>query len=140
MRPSPRRWSVFAVAGAALLSLAQPAALSAAHAAAAATTDSAAPTAPAAQRNVPPGTHSVTLITGDVVVTRQSGAAGGTVDVRSATGAPADAHIMESNGDLMCIPAPFSPMWRRARWTSACSTSAGPWRAATTTHIATSCR
>ncbi|MFG3022560.1 S8 family serine peptidase [Streptomyces sp. NPDC048254] len=97
---------MFAVAGAALLSLAQPAALSAAHAAAAATDGSA---APAAQRNVPPGTHSVTLITGDVVVTRQSGAGRGTVDVRGAAGAEAQAHIMETNGDLYVYPDSVLP-------------------------------
>ncbi|MET9407992.1 S8 family serine peptidase [Streptomyces sp. NPDC002935] len=109
MRSSPRRWSVFAVVGAALLSLAQPAALSAAHAAATAPvpTDS---TAPAAQHNVPPGAHTVTLVTGDVVTTRRSGGkAGGTVDVRSATGAPVDAHIMESNGDLYVYPGSVLP-------------------------------
>ncbi|MGW9027897.1 S8 family peptidase [Streptomyces sp. NPDC055722] len=94
---------MFAVAGAALLSLAQPAAVSAAHAAA---TDSA---APAAQRNVPPGAHSVTLITGDVVVTRRSGAAGGTVDVQGAAGTQAQARIMESNGDLYVYPESVLP-------------------------------
>ncbi|MEU1599464.1 hypothetical protein ABZ468_43335 [Streptomyces sp. NPDC005708] len=94
---------MFAVAGAALLSLAQPAAVSAAHAAA---TDS---PAPAAQRNVPPGAHSVTLITGDVVVTRRSGAAGGTVDVQGAAGTQAQARIMESNGDLYVYPESVLP-------------------------------
>lgn len=98
---------MLAVAGAALLSLVQPAALSPAHAAASATTDS---TAPAAQRNVPSGVHTVTLITGDVVTTRQSGSkVGGTVDVRSATGAPADAHVMESNDDLYVYPNSVLP-------------------------------
>ncbi|MDX2644295.1 S8 family serine peptidase [Streptomyces sp. PA03-1a] len=97
---------MFAVAGAALLSLAQPVAMSAAHAAASATTDSA---APAAQRNVPPGVHSVTLITGDVVVTRQSGAGGGTVQVRSAAGTQAQARITESNGDLYVYPESVLP-------------------------------
>ncbi|MGY5036019.1 S8 family serine peptidase [Streptomyces sp. 900116325] len=107
MRSSPTRWSVLAIAGAALLSLVQPAALSPAHAAASATTDSAAPTA---QRHVPSGVHTVTLITGDVVTTRQSGSkAGGTVDVRSATGAPADAHVMESNDDLYVYPNSVLP-------------------------------
>ncbi|MET8420562.1 S8 family peptidase [Streptomyces sp. NPDC005134] len=103
MRSSPKRWSVFAVAGAALLSLAQPAALSAAHAASPA--PGPADSAPTTPRNVPSGVHTVTLVTGDVVTTRQTGSkAGGTVDVRSATGAPADAHVMESNGDLYVIP------------------------------------
>ncbi|MFE4958087.1 S8 family serine peptidase [Streptomyces sp. NPDC056653] len=103
MRSSPRRWSVFAVAGAAVLSLAQPAALSAAHAASPA--PGPADSAPTTPQNVPPGAHTVTLITGDVVTTRHAGSkAGGTVDVRSATGAPVDAHVMESNGDLYVIP------------------------------------
>ncbi|MET7311286.1 S8 family serine peptidase [Streptomyces sp. NPDC005571] len=103
MRSSPKRWSVFAVAGAALLSLAQPAALPAAHAASPA--PGPADSAPTTPRNVPSGVHTVTLVTGDVVTTRQTGSkAGGTVDVRSATGAPADAHVMESNGDLYVIP------------------------------------
>ncbi|MGW3691135.1 S8 family peptidase [Streptomyces sp. NPDC005125] len=94
---------MFAVAGAALLSLAQPAALSAAHAASPA--PGPADSAPTTPRNVPSGVHTVTLVTGDVVTTRQTGSkAGGTVDVRSATGAPADAHVMESNGDLYVIP------------------------------------
>ncbi len=97
---------MFAVAGAALLSLAQPAALSAAHAAASAATDSA---APAAQRNVPPGTHSVTLITGDVVVTRQSSAGRGTVDVRGPAGTQAQARITESNGNLYVYPDSVLP-------------------------------
>ncbi|MET8406207.1 S8 family serine peptidase [Streptomyces sp900116325] len=103
MRSSAKRWSVFAVAGAALLSLAQPAALSAAHAAS--PVPGPADSAPTTPRNVPSGVHTVTLVTGDVVTTRQTGSkAGGTVDVRSATGAPADAHVMESNGDLYVIP------------------------------------
>lgn len=94
---------MFAVAGAALLSLAQPAALSAAHAASPAPVP--ADSAPTTPHNVPSGVHTVTLVTGDVVTTRRSGGkAGGTVDVRSATGAPVDAHVMESNGDLYVMP------------------------------------
>ncbi|MER5901887.1 S8 family serine peptidase [Streptomyces mirabilis] len=97
-----------AVAGAALLSLAQPAALSAAHAASPAPVP--ADSAPTTPQNVPPGAHTVTLVTGDVVTTRQTGSkAGGTVDVRSATGAPVDAHIMESNGDLYVYPGSVLP-------------------------------
>ncbi|MEU0434037.1 S8 family serine peptidase [Streptomyces sp. NPDC006290] len=108
MRSSPRRWSVFAVAGAALLSLAQPAALSAAHAASPA--PGPADSAPTTPHKVPSGVHTVTLVTGDVVTTRQSGSkAGGTVDVRSATGAPVDAHVMESNGDLYVYPGSVLP-------------------------------
>jgi subtilisin family serine protease len=92
---------VLAAAGAALLSLANPAAAGAAHATASATDG---PTAPDIPRDVPPGAHTVTLITGDIVITRQAGAAGGTVEVRGADGARADAHIMESGGDLYVYP------------------------------------
>jgi subtilisin family serine protease len=53
---------------------------------------------------VPPGTHSVTLITGDVVTTHQSAGTGGTVDVRGADGTPAQARIMEAGGDLYVYP------------------------------------
>ncbi|MDX3094639.1 S8 family serine peptidase [Streptomyces sp. ME19-03-3] len=106
MRPSPRRWSVFAAAGAALVSMAQPAAVSAAYAAPSASAGS---DARAARSNVPPGVHTVTLITGDVVSTRQSGAAGGTVEVRGAGGAKARAHIMESRGDLYVYPESALP-------------------------------
>jgi subtilisin family serine protease len=56
----------------------------------------------------PPGVHSVTLITGDVVTTRQSGA-GGTVDVRRSDGSPADAQIMESGNDLFVYPQAAMP-------------------------------
>ncbi|MEU4095814.1 S8 family serine peptidase [Streptomyces sp. NPDC026673] len=80
--------------------------MSAAHAAAPAATGSA---APAAQRNVPPGVHSITLITGDIVITRQSGASGGTVEVRGAGGTKARAHIMESGGDLYVYPESALP-------------------------------
>ncbi|MFI8182830.1 S8 family serine peptidase [Actinacidiphila glaucinigra] len=97
---------MFAAAGAALLSLAQPAALSAAHAAAPASTGS---DAPAPRGNVPPGVHTVTLITGDIVITRQSGATGGTVELRGADGAKARAHIMESRGDLYVYPESALP-------------------------------
>ncbi|MFJ4847195.1 S8 family serine peptidase [Streptomyces sp. NPDC088733] len=100
MRSSPRRWSVLAVAGAAVLSLAHPATASPD------TPDS--PAAPA-QSNVPPGSHSVTLITGDVVTTRQSSGKGGTVDVRAAAGGPAEAHVMESGGDLYVFPEAALP-------------------------------
>ncbi|MGW2051914.1 S8 family serine peptidase, partial [Streptomyces sp. NPDC001858] len=46
----------------------------------------------------------MTLVTGDVVTTRQSTGAGGTVTVRSATGSAAQARIMESGGDLYVYP------------------------------------
>ncbi|MFJ5221086.1 hypothetical protein ACIP98_41420, partial [Streptomyces sp. NPDC088354] len=66
MRSSPRRWSVLAVAGAAVLSLAHPATASPDS------PESASSAVTPARNNVPPGTHTVTLITGDVVTTRQS--------------------------------------------------------------------
>ncbi|WP_327121923.1 S8 family serine peptidase [Streptomyces sp. NBC_01341] len=46
----------------------------------------------------------MTLITGDVVTTHRSGTAGGTVEVRSATGTTAQARVMESGGDLYVYP------------------------------------
>ncbi|WP_406466545.1 S8 family serine peptidase [Streptomyces sp. NBC_01594] len=100
MRSSPRRWSVLAAAGAAVLSLVHPATAS--------PNSSASPTVPARQ-NVPPGTHSVTLITGDVVTTRQSSGKGGTVDVHTAAGGPAEARVMESGGDLYVFPEAALP-------------------------------
>ncbi|MGK5742543.1 S8 family serine peptidase [Micromonospora sp. URMC 103] len=51
----------------------------------------------------PPGTHSVTLITGDVVTTR-SGANGGTVDVRRPDGAAAPVRVVEAGTDLYVYP------------------------------------
>ncbi|MFE3905718.1 S8 family serine peptidase [Streptomyces sp. NPDC059153] len=62
--------------------------------------------APAVQR-VPPGTHTITLITGDVVTTRQSagaGSSGGTVLVTGPDGGPAEAHVTEAGGDLYVYP------------------------------------
>ncbi|MGV9914649.1 S8 family serine peptidase [Streptomyces tendae] len=53
---------------------------------------------------VPPGTHTVTLITGDVVTTRQSSGKGGTVVVTGADGGRADAHVSEAGGDLYVYP------------------------------------
>ncbi|MFD3457428.1 S8 family serine peptidase [Streptomyces sp. NPDC058691] len=105
MRSSSRRWSVLAVAGAAVLSLAHPA--TASPDASESPTSTTAP----APNDVPPGTHSVTLITGDVVTTRQASAngKGGTVDVRAAAGGPAEAHVMESGGDLYVFPTAALP-------------------------------
>lgn len=97
---------MLAAAGAALLSMAQPAALSAAQAA---SPGSAGADAPAARGNVPAGVHTVTLITGDIVITRQSGTAGGTVEVRGANGSETRAHIMESRGDLYVYPESALP-------------------------------
>ena len=59
---------------------------------------------PPLRRDVPSGTHSITLITGDVVTTHQSGGVGGTVDVRSADGTSAQARVLESTGDLYVYP------------------------------------
>ena len=53
-------------------------------------------------------THSVTLITGDVVTLRQ-GAAGNTATVLTAEGRPANARIIESNGDLFVYPEQTVP-------------------------------
>ncbi|MFI8003476.1 S8 family serine peptidase [Streptomyces sp. NPDC086010] len=100
MSPTPRRWSVLAAAGAALLTLANPAGATP-HPSAG--PPDARPT-PDARHEVPPGAHSVTLITGDVVTTRRSGTTGGTVEVRSATGTTAQARVMESDGDLYVYP------------------------------------
>ncbi|MET8139307.1 S8 family serine peptidase [Sphaerisporangium sp. NPDC005288] len=61
---------------------------------------------------VPPGTHSVTLITGDVVTTRPSpepGRSGGTVVVRGPGGSPAQARVTESGGDLYVYPESALP-------------------------------
>ncbi|MFG2071834.1 S8 family serine peptidase [Nonomuraea maritima] len=51
----------------------------------------------------PPGTHQVTLITGDVVTTRRT-ADGGTVVVQGPGGSPARARVMESGDDLYVYP------------------------------------
>ncbi|GIH20154.1 S8 family serine peptidase [Rugosimonospora africana] len=62
----------------------------------------------AATTAAPPGTHTVTLITGDVVTTRQTGT-GGTVEVRAADGTPAAVHVIESGGDLYVYPRSALP-------------------------------
>ncbi|MFE7750901.1 hypothetical protein [Streptomyces sp. NPDC057428] len=51
----------------------------------------------------------MTLITGDVVTTRRSATAGGTVEVRSASGTTAQARVMESGGDLYVYPEAALP-------------------------------
>ncbi|MFG1706643.1 S8 family serine peptidase [Nonomuraea sp. M3C6] len=61
---------------------------------------------------MPPGSHSVTLITGDVVTTRQSpepGQSGGTVVVSGPGGSPAQARVMETAGDLYVYPDSVLP-------------------------------
>ncbi|MFI6758771.1 S8 family serine peptidase [Micromonospora sp. NPDC050417] len=57
----------------------------------------------------PPGTHTITLITGDVVTTRGSGAEGGTVQVRRPDGGPADARIVEAGDNLYVYPQAALP-------------------------------
>jgi hypothetical protein len=69
----------------------------------------AAPQAPSST-GVPAGQHAVTLITGDVVTTRQnSGGAGGTVTVRDADGKPARSRLTEADGDLFVYPESALP-------------------------------
>ncbi|MEH0929220.1 S8 family serine peptidase [Micromonospora sp. CPCC 205558] len=56
----------------------------------------------------PPGTHSVTLITGDTVTTRQS-ANGSTVDVRRPDGTSTPVRVMEAGDDLYVYPQSVLP-------------------------------
>ncbi|MBM0279409.1 S8 family serine peptidase, partial [Micromonospora tarensis] len=56
----------------------------------------------------PPGTHSVTLITGDTVTTRQT-ANGGTLDVRRPDGTPAPVRVVEAGDDLYVYPQAVLP-------------------------------
>ncbi|MFC0503186.1 S8 family serine peptidase [Micromonospora costi] len=51
----------------------------------------------------PPGTQSVTLVTGDIVTTRR-GANGGTIDVRRPDGTPALVRVVEAGTDLYVYP------------------------------------
>ncbi|MEU9284547.1 S8 family serine peptidase [Streptomyces sp. NPDC048275] len=100
MRTRLRRWCASAAATTALLALSTPLTAAAAPAVSQVTTG------PAADR-VPPGTHTVTLITGDLVTTRQSpgtGSSGGTVVVTGPDGGPTDAHVTEAGGDLYVYP------------------------------------
>ncbi|MET8279421.1 S8 family serine peptidase [Micromonospora sp. NPDC005174] len=55
-----------------------------------------------------PGAHSVTLITGDTVTTRQ-GADGGTLDVRRPGGAPTPVRVVEAGDDLYVYPQSVLP-------------------------------
>ncbi|WP_201749504.1 S8 family serine peptidase [Micromonospora sicca] len=64
--------------------------------------------APATDLPTPPGTRSVTLITGDVVTTRRS-ANGGTLDARRPDGAPAPVRVVESGSDLYVYPQSVLP-------------------------------
>jgi subtilisin family serine protease len=71
------------------------------------------PAAASTSDRVPDGDHSVTLITGDVVTTRQSsgthGRTGGIVSVRGADGRPVQTHILTSDDDLYVFPESVLP-------------------------------
>ncbi|MFF4652231.1 S8 family serine peptidase [Streptomyces sp. NPDC001380] len=103
MKPPPARWTVLATAGVALLATAAPVAASPAPPGPVPAAAPPASTAPA-RAAVPPGVHTVTLVTGDVATVRGSGGRGGTVDVRSGDGSPAEARVMESGGHLYVYP------------------------------------
>ncbi|MET7670155.1 S8 family serine peptidase [Micromonospora luteifusca] len=64
--------------------------------------------APATSFPTAPGTHSVTLITGDTVTTRQS-ANGGTLDVRRPDGASTPVRVVEAGDDLYVYPQSVLP-------------------------------
>jgi subtilisin family serine protease len=96
----PPRRSLYAVTGVCVLALSGPLTAQA---------DRPSPATQGQPAAVPPGSHSVTLITGDVVTTRQSGQAGGTVVVEGPGGGPADARIMEAGGDLFVYPEAVIP-------------------------------
>ncbi len=90
MNRFPGRWSVYAVTGACVLALTGPLTASA--------------VTPHATETVLPGTHSVTLITGDVVTIRPTAQPGGTVTVEGPDGGPAEARVIEADGDLFVYP------------------------------------
>ncbi|WTG48226.1 S8 family serine peptidase [Actinacidiphila glaucinigra] len=108
MKRHHRRWSVPAIAGASVLALTSPS-----TAQAAAPSGVSAPAHSSAADRVPAGTHTVTLITGDVVTTSQiargEGPSGGTVTVRGADGLPARTRILTSNDDLYVYPESVLP-------------------------------
>ncbi|MFD0787287.1 serine protease, partial [Micromonospora azadirachtae] len=64
--------------------------------------------APPTDLPTPPGTHSVTLITGDVVTTRHT-ANGGTVEVRRPDGAPSAVRMVEDGEELYVYPQAVLP-------------------------------
>ncbi|MFG1915388.1 S8 family serine peptidase [Micromonospora sp. NPDC048898] len=64
--------------------------------------------APATSLPTPPGTHSVTLITGDTVTTRQN-ANGSTLDVRRPDGASTPVRVVEAGADLYVYPQSVLP-------------------------------
>ncbi len=72
-----------------------------------------APPPASAAAEVPAGEHSVTLITGDVVRTRQAarglGRSGGTVTVRGADGLPTPTRIVTAGDDLYVYPVSVLP-------------------------------
>ncbi|SNT50428.1 PA domain-containing protein [Actinacidiphila glaucinigra] len=96
------------IAGASVLALTSPI-----TAQAAAPAGTPAPPHSSAADRVPAGTHTVTLITGDVVTTSQvargEGPSGGTVTVRGADGLPARTRILTSNDDLYVYPESVLP-------------------------------
>ncbi|MBQ0901758.1 S8 family serine peptidase [Micromonospora sp. U21] len=81
---------------------------SAAAAAPGASADPGSTPAPATDLPTPPGTHSVTLITGDTVTTRRS-ANGGTLDVRRPDGTPGPVRVVEAGDDLYVYPQSVLP-------------------------------
>ncbi|GAB3329810.1 S8 family serine peptidase [Micromonospora halotolerans] len=64
--------------------------------------------APPTELPTPPGAHSVTLITGDVVTTRQT-PNGGTVEVRRPDGAPSAVRMVEDGEELYVYPQSVLP-------------------------------
>ncbi|MGW3691783.1 S8 family serine peptidase [Streptomyces sp. NPDC005125] len=103
MKPHDRRWSVPVIAAVSVFALTSPF-----SAQAATSSKTPAPPSAATADHVPAGEHTVTLITGDVVTTRQSPGTdvkpGGTVTVRGADGLPARTRIMTSGDDLYVYP------------------------------------
>ncbi|MFE9614011.1 S8 family serine peptidase [Streptomyces sp. NPDC006012] len=106
MRKRLTHWWASALAGATVLALSAPLTATAEASITPPATAGSTADGPVAER-VPPGTHTTTLITGDVVTTRQSagaGSAGGTVEVTGPDGGPAEAHVTEAGGKLYVYP------------------------------------
>ncbi|MEU4096348.1 S8 family serine peptidase [Streptomyces sp. NPDC026673] len=112
MKSHHRRWSVPVIAGASVLALTSPITAQAATPSGTPAPPPASTSSPTADQ-VPAGDHTVTLITGDVVTTRQApragGKFGGTVTVRGADGLPARTRIMTSGDDLYVYPESALP-------------------------------
>ncbi|MFD7438394.1 S8 family serine peptidase [Streptomyces sp. NPDC059861] len=108
MKPHRRRRSLPVIAGAWILALTSPFSASAAP-------PSAPPQPPssAGADGGPTDEHTITLITGDVVTTRQAtgadGKRGGVVTVRGADGRPTQTHITELGDDLYAYPESALP-------------------------------